>query len=422
MASFVCPLLTGCESFILSYQSFLSIISTIIMDRSNQSLEDMYAKMTLEEEDEGGVLVGEEPITNDVQTYVLVGRFLTDKNINFNAMQNVLASLWRPKEGMEVHDLGNSRYSFVFFHMLDLQKVMEGGPWTFEQSMLVFHHLSRNEDPHLVTLQEVDIWVQIYDIPKGFMSETILKNIGDSFGRYIKSDPSNFNNIWKDHVRIRVTMNIDKPLKRRMKLKRDANNWNWVNFKYERLSSFCFVCGIIGHSDRDCNVVYANPDKLIERAYGVWLRAPTRINKIGTGARWLRNVNDGGTQWGTSNTSSEASATAQGGGGAEPKFMEVDGVFREIHGKQEAVRVVTHNYGDKDSSNLELNQEETADNILNLEERVILDPKRRRVETDTGLEGINIDQNGKQADGLENDNGPKNVEVAGSGFQARQAL
>lgn len=46
---------------------------------------------------------------NKVQTHVLVGRFLTEKNINFNAMQNVMASLWRPKEGMEVHDLGNFR-------------------------------------------------------------------------------------------------------------------------------------------------------------------------------------------------------------------------------------------------------------------------------------------------------------------------
>lgn len=316
--------------------------------------------------------------------------------------------------------MGNFRYSFVLFHMLDLQKVMEGGPWTFEQSMLVFHHLSENEDPHLVTLQEVDIWVQIYDIPKGFVSETVLKNIRDSFGCYIKSDPSNFNNIWKDHVRIRVTMNIDKPLKRRMKIKQDASKWNWINFKYERLSSFFFVCGKIGHSDRDCNVEYASPDKLVEHAYGVWLRAPTRTNKIGAGARWLRNVNDGGTQWITSNTSPGVSATTRGDGRAEPRFMEVDGVFCEIHGNQEAVRVVTRNYGDNDISNLEPNQEETADSNLNLNERVILDPKRRRVETD--LKEIDIDHNSKQADGLGNDNGPKNVEVAGSGFQARQIL
>lgn len=79
------------------------------MERSKQSLESLYSNMTLEDEEEGGVLVGEEVVVNKVQTHVLVGRFLTEKNINFNAMQNVMASLWRPKEGMEVHDLGNFR-------------------------------------------------------------------------------------------------------------------------------------------------------------------------------------------------------------------------------------------------------------------------------------------------------------------------
>lgn len=66
-------------------------------------------------------------IVEQKQTYVLVGKFLTEKNINFMAMQNVMAVLWRPKEGMEVHDLGGMRYSFVFYHKMDLQKVIDGG-------------------------------------------------------------------------------------------------------------------------------------------------------------------------------------------------------------------------------------------------------------------------------------------------------
>lgn len=37
-------------------------------------------------------------------TYVSMGRFLTDKNINFNAIQNVISALWRPREGMEIID------------------------------------------------------------------------------------------------------------------------------------------------------------------------------------------------------------------------------------------------------------------------------------------------------------------------------
>lgn len=136
---------------------------------SSMNLDDMYSKLTLAEEEEGEMVVEGNKETHDGETYVLVGRFLTDKNINFQAMLSVLASLWRPKEGVEIHDLGGYRYSFVFFHILDLQKVLDGGPWTFEQSLLVYHRLQPNEDPHLVPLNSMDIWLQIYDVPKGLV-------------------------------------------------------------------------------------------------------------------------------------------------------------------------------------------------------------------------------------------------------------
>lgn len=93
---------------------------------SKVSMEEMYSRLLLEEEDDGGIIVVEGEIKTR-STFVLVGRFLTERNINFTAMQNVIASLWRPKEGMEIHDLGGQRYSFVFYHKLDLQKVLDGG-------------------------------------------------------------------------------------------------------------------------------------------------------------------------------------------------------------------------------------------------------------------------------------------------------
>lgn len=203
-------------------------------------------------------------------------------------MQNVIASLWRPKEGMEILDLGSQRYSFVFYHKLDMQKVMDGGPWTFEQNLLVYHTIKENEDPHTVRLNTMDIWVQVYDLPQGFVSENVLRNIENYVGVFVKSDPANVNGGWRLFSRIRVKMELDKPLKRRMKLKRDGGEWFWINFKYERISSFCFVCGLLGHQERDCSIVYANPDKEITRAYGVWLRAPTRNAKtMNIGAKWL---------------------------------------------------------------------------------------------------------------------------------------
>lgn len=193
------------------------------------------------------------------------------------------------------------RYSFVFYHILDMQKVLEGGPWTFEQSLLVYQCLKDNEDPHTVRLNTTDIWVQIYDLPTGFASDNVFRNIGNYVGTFIKSDPANINGGWKMYSRIRVTLDLDKPIKRRMKIKRDGGEWSWVNFIYERLSSFCFVCGLLGHQERDCAIVYANPKKEIARSYGTLLRALIKnaknMNLGGSGYGMGEKITEHGRRW-----------------------------------------------------------------------------------------------------------------------------
>lgn len=192
------------------------------MEHSKPALEDLYARLSIEGEDDGGFVIEETYIQPKKESYTLVGHFLTEKNIKFHAMQNVMASVWRPKEGMEVHDLGDYRYSFVFFHMMDLQKVMDGGPWSFEHSMLVYDKMVAASDPKTMKLNDIDIWVQVYDIPKGFISEAILRGVGNFVGTFLGADSASLDGIWKQFVRIRVKMDITKPLKRRMKIKREG--------------------------------------------------------------------------------------------------------------------------------------------------------------------------------------------------------
>lgn len=111
-------------------------------------MEELYANLSIEEEEEEN---------REEENVMLVGKFMTERNINFQAMQNLLASLWRPKDGMEIHDPGRYCYSFVFYHIMDLRKVIEGRPWSFEQNMLVYKQIEELEDPHLVQLNEMDI-------------------------------------------------------------------------------------------------------------------------------------------------------------------------------------------------------------------------------------------------------------------------
>lgn len=122
------------------------------MARSVEALEDMYARLVIDDETEGGIVIPISEVVVQKQSYVSIGKFLTEKNINFNAMQNVMATLWRPKEGIEVYELGGFRYSFVLYHKMDVQKIVDARPWSFEQAILVLHKLAPTEDPNMVKL------------------------------------------------------------------------------------------------------------------------------------------------------------------------------------------------------------------------------------------------------------------------------
>ncbi|XP_074342618.1 uncharacterized protein LOC141680232 [Apium graveolens] len=152
--------------------------------------------------------------------------------------------------------------------------------------------------------------------------------------------------------RVRVTIDMDKPLKHRMKIKREGSEWSWVSFKYDRLSTFCFVCGILVHSDRDCGVVYAKPDNDIQRAYGTWLRAPVRGgNNQNLGAKWVRNIGESTQTWTTYGEKDTQPSDAQGGDRTEARFMEVDGKINEILRDDGGIRVVERNQEDRKDLN-----------------------------------------------------------------------
>lgn len=63
----------------------------------------------------------------------------------------------------------------------------------------------------------------------------------------------------------------------------------WANFKYERLPTFCFLCGILGHSDKFCPKFFDNPDAEVVRPYDLFMRAPDRKVSRQICARWLRD-------------------------------------------------------------------------------------------------------------------------------------
>ncbi|XVF53470.1 hypothetical protein PTKIN_Ptkin05aG0101600 [Pterospermum kingtungense] len=106
-------------------------------------------------------------------------------------MRNKLAGVWQPVKGVAVKDIGAGRFLFQFFHVSDLKRVRDGGPWSFDNNMLVIHQVLPGEVPALVPLNHLDIWVQIHHLPIGFMSENVGKQIGNYVGAFVEYDVKN---------------------------------------------------------------------------------------------------------------------------------------------------------------------------------------------------------------------------------------
>lgn len=70
-------------------------------------------------------------------------------------------------------------------------------------------------------------------------------------GVFVEFDKNDHTSFWRQHMRLRVNINVRQPLKKKTKAKNKGDEWYIINFKYENLSLLCFVCGILGHSEID---------------------------------------------------------------------------------------------------------------------------------------------------------------------------
>jgi hypothetical protein len=73
-------------------------------------------------------------------------------------------------------------------------------------------------------------------------------------------------------LRVRVEVLVDKPLRPGGFVSSTGSGKIWVDYRYERLLTFCYCCGRLGHDDRGCPLSSSEGSKGVLR-YREWLRA-----------------------------------------------------------------------------------------------------------------------------------------------------
>ncbi|PPD66869.1 hypothetical protein GOBAR_DD36249 [Gossypium barbadense] len=141
-----------------------------------QSLEDV-------EEKEAVKLKALVSRTGESLENCLVGTFLTSSVINFSSIRATLANV-------------------------DADRIKAGGPWNFNSHLLILQKLHDEDNPKTVPLNTVDFWVLIQDVPHGFSSKSVARQMGNFIGQFIDYDCKAIN---LGYIRVRV--DVEKSLK-----------------------------------------------------------------------------------------------------------------------------------------------------------------------------------------------------------------
>lgn len=77
--------------------------------------------------------------------------------MDFQAMQQTLAALWRPVKGVYIRELDVNLFLFKFYHEIDIKRVVEGSPWTFNRKVLIISRMQEGVNPRCVPLNSIDL-------------------------------------------------------------------------------------------------------------------------------------------------------------------------------------------------------------------------------------------------------------------------
>ena len=237
-----------------------------------EALSKQWKSLTLSEREGSGLCLKKEQASSE---FSIAARFLTKRPLNIDAIAKTFTPLWRAKSGFKVKHIEEHVILFSFDNKADVDRILAAEPWSFDKSLMALIRYDKEATFHASVLAKIAFWVQVFDIPLRFRNREVAEQICESVGTIHHPvdapdcDGGSF-------IRVRVIIDISRPLCRGRLITLEDGNEHWVSFKYERLTNFCYWCGCATHVDRDCQLWIDSEGSLnpADQQFGPWLRAP----------------------------------------------------------------------------------------------------------------------------------------------------
>ncbi|KAK1583127.1 hypothetical protein Q3G72_021208 [Acer saccharum] len=211
--------------------------------------------------------------------------------------------LWT-KDDVQIEPFKDNTFAFHFQNPKDKRKIILGGRGAvglefFIDALIVLEEPEGRGDIHKIKFDKIEFWVQIHNAPRICMTKDIGRFLGSIIGEVIGVDGGggDLGSHGMEFLRVWVLLEIDKPLRRCLRVDVMGDGVESVMLlKYERLPDFCFRCGYLGHTVKECPVKpLVSPGETKEVfLFSSWMRAFMTNRRPGNwGSRWDSKVGNG---------------------------------------------------------------------------------------------------------------------------------
>ena len=236
----------------------------------------LWKKLTFTEEEDVGIVLDSSSTraAKEVGKCCVVMKILTQRCISLDALRKNLRMLWKPNKGVQISEIDEELFLVEFGDGKDKKRVIEMCPWNYEKQLILIQDFEGELTPKEIDIKWAPFWIQIYNLPLKCRTKETGWAIGSSLGTVLDVDVPESSVQWGKCLRVRVRIDTTKRVLRGKKVTIEGGESRWVSFKFERLPNFCYRCGLLDHTLKDCSeevdtTIGAETNTL---QYGSWLR------------------------------------------------------------------------------------------------------------------------------------------------------
>ena len=209
-------------------------------------------EMSITEEEDKPIILSNQPqfYSTERNSRSLLGRFLNPDNQRTSKWILEMPRIWRLYDRVRGIALSKDRSQFIFNNEADLTEVLKTGVWTQDDWCVVMEKWI--EDPPADYLNFLPVWIRLRHIPVNHYTEATIATIASRVGKIIEFPFEDAQAQSRDFVRVRVLLDVSKPLKNFKEVQTPNGLLVKIGVDYERIRKRCFHCQRLTHDKSRC--------------------------------------------------------------------------------------------------------------------------------------------------------------------------